>query len=397
MDALSTHLARVGHWLQNATFLPWSTPRTWQVIYPYNAQLVVIWPVLFLQNDLLVGFPQWFSALVSAVAVAGIAMELGASQRAALYAALTFLTFPLIVLQSSTAQTDLIVMAPFVMAVYFLLRGFRQRRMAFLVLSALALGLGIGVKQTFFFLLPSLGVILLVSWRHYHATNRALLMWLTCSLVATLVLGTMSYAVNWATFGHPLGPPQIVAESSGKLQAEDILPKIGYNALRLFYQSLDTSGLPRPVDGYAHKAKMRLFQWLFRITGWQVEGDRYTFPAHPFSLASKNQAEESHAWYGPLSALLLYPAMLYALWTGLRGRRLQAAFPMAFALFAIVEILARPGWDPYQGRYFASVFALNAPLVAVFFEDSSRHKALQRVFRSFVVTLSALILFVALT
>jgi len=41
---------------------------------------------------------------------------------------------------------------------------------------------------------------------------------------------------------------------------------------------------------------------------------------------------------------------------------------ISFFLFWPFEIIVRPGWDPYQGRYFAPVFVTAAPLIGIWFQ-----------------------------
>jgi hypothetical protein len=42
---------------------------------------------------------------------------------------------------------------------------------------------------------------------------------------------------------------------------------------------------------------------------------------------------------------------------------------LALLLFLPMEIILRPGWDPYQGRYFAPLVALCAPVMAFWFKE----------------------------
>lgn len=403
MDSLSTHLSRIGFWLQHGSFFPWSTPRLDQIWYPVNAQIQTYWTLLFLGSDRLVGSVQWLAALISGVGVFGIARMLGYHQRPSAFAALIFLGFPLVTLQATTTQTDLVTMAFFMPAVYFLILGVKENRYSLLTLSAMSVGLGIGVKKSYFLLLPVLAVIaLLVVLQFGRRTWKPLMVWSVNLVVAVALLGSYIYVVNWQYFGNPFGSPtyidtmlespQIQSETPGgnKLNlartarnpapiptsqesgaSRDIFLEVMYNAPRLLYQALDTSGLPRPLDGYSHKVKLRLARAFFQEIGFEeIEGTAYTAPGHTFSFTQKNINEESHAWYGPLSALLLFPALLYQAWQGLRRRNFLLLIPgISFLVFLPLEIILRPGWDPFQGRYFAPLFALGAPLMAVWFKE----------------------------
>jgi 4-amino-4-deoxy-L-arabinose transferase-like glycosyltransferase len=399
MDSLSTHLSRIGFWLQHGSFFPWQTTMLNQVWYPVVAQLQTYWTVLFLGTDRMVGSVQWLAALISGVGVFGVARLMGYSQRSSAFAALIFMAFPLVVLQATTTQTDLVTAVFFIPAVYFLILGIKDGQYSLLSLSAISIGLGIGVKKSYFILLPVLAAIaLLVVLQYGKRTWKPLLFWSANLLIAIVLLGSYIYVVNWKNFGNPFGSPDYIDSMIGIPQSRyevpyklslarisrinslvssssgispDIFLEVVYNVPRLFYQALDTSGLPRPLDGYSHKVKMRLAQAFFKAIRFEeIEGTAYTAPGHAFSFSQKNINEESNAWYGPLSVLLIFPALLMQSWRGLRQCNWLLLGPgVAVLIFVPLEIILRPGWDPFQGRYFAPLVALCAPLMAIWFKE----------------------------
>lgn len=406
MDSLSTHLSRIGYWRQNGSLLPWPTTMLNQVWYPVNAQLQTYWTLLFLGGDQLAGSVQWLAALVSALGVFGLARFYGYTPRRSVFAALIFLSFPLIALQSTTTQTDLVTMVFFILSVYFLLLGLRDGQLSLLSLSAISTGLGVGIKKSYFLLLPVLATLALLAFMQFGRRSlKPPLFWFLNLVVGVALLGSYTYVVNWRYYGDPFGSPtyidtlievpdyqddatkavpdpaSIARDGTPHLAAltadpppdAGILMELVYNTPRLLYQSLDTSGLPRPLDGYAHKIKMRLARAFFQLIGFdEIEGTAYTAPGHTFSFTDKNINEESHAWYGPLSVLLIFPALFVESRRGVRQRfPLILGSGIALLVFLPLEIILRPGWDPFQGRYFAPLVALCAPLMAVWFREQS--------------------------
>ncbi|NTW12750.1 MAG: hypothetical protein HGA30_05510, partial [Anaerolineales bacterium] len=399
MDSLSTHLSRIVFWRQNGSFLPWSTTMLDQVWYPVNAQIQTYWTLLFLGSDQLVGIAQWLAALVSAMGVFSMARFFGYNPRRSAFAALIFLSFPLIALQSTTTQTDLVTTVFFIPAIYFLFLGLRDGQLSLLSLSAISVGLGVGVKKSYFLLLPILAVLALLALLQFGRRSlKPLLFWSFNLVIGIALFGAYIYVVNWRYFGNPFGNPtyidtmievpQYPDDATGVAPAHDYAPHLAaltadpppgtgillelvYNTPRLLYQSLDTSGLPRPLDGYAHKVKMRVVRAFFQLIGFEeIEGTAYTASGHTFSFTDKNINEESHAWYGPLSFLLILPALVVATRQGLRQRILLLLGPgIALLVFLPLEIILRPGWDPFQGRYFAPLVALCAPLMASWFRE----------------------------
>ncbi|HMN61868.1 MAG TPA: hypothetical protein PJ988_15965, partial [Anaerolinea sp.] len=152
-DSLYLHMARVVHWLQGGTFLPYPTPFTLQLYYPFNAQALIFWSVLFWGTDQLAGFVQFSAALVTLLGVYALARLLGHNRPQGVFAALLWAAFPQVLFQSSTTQNDLVPAAFMVAGVYFLvlaLRGVDPRRSLFL--AAAGVSLPLGAKQTAFFL-----------------------------------------------------------------------------------------------------------------------------------------------------------------------------------------------------------------------------------------------------
>ena len=136
-DILTTHLARVAFWLQHGDMFPWNTPNKFNLIYPINANLLMLWTMLFTNSWLITGFIQWFSALAGAVSIFGISRRLGWHRAGALFAGLVWLSLPEILLQSTTTQLDLLVGVLVVIAIDFLISGSQNRNSREIALEAL--------------------------------------------------------------------------------------------------------------------------------------------------------------------------------------------------------------------------------------------------------------------
>ncbi len=375
-DSLSTHLARIGHWLLSGTLTPWPIQpvRIWQVIYPVNAQILIFWTVLFSGSDIFAGFIQLFAVIVAVFAVYKISLLLGFSKSASRWSSMLFYGFPLLQLQASTTQTDMVIMSFLVLAVYAILKAFQTEKIRYWTLVGSAIGLGIGTKQTFFFLLPILLLlVLIIAWprRRQYLNIKTLSKITGITVLTIMLLGSGSYIRNQVAFGNPLGPSYVVEKATGTQQPQALLKKIPVNTVRFIYQMIDPAGLPRPYLGYAHKMRLHVFRAI--LGGTPIESAQYTFQNHIFSYDLNPTEEESSAWYGPISIIFLYPAMLWALFYRKKRYYLSLrVFPISFGLFLIIDIIARPGWDPFQGRYFAGVIAFNALLMGLWFEKRRR-------------------------
>lgn len=365
-DSLSTHLTRVIYWLQHGSIDRWPTSRVFQLFYPIAAQLQTYWTILFTGSDRWVGYVQWVAVLVTAVGIIGLARLLGYGRSGSLLGGLLYLGLPVVLLQSTTTQNDLIAAAIFIPAVYFLLSGVLKRRPQDLVLSGLYIGLCLGTKQTLYFFLPGFALIALIALlQHRPAFWRNAVLLAAGSAVGFVLFAAYLNLHNLREFGHPFGPKGTVDSAVGGSTPAEALNNLKFNIPRLLYQGVDTTGLPNPLDGFAHKAKAAAAGRFFDLIGLPIEGDHYTLNAHVFSLRDKNQAQEDYAWYGVVSWLIIVPLALLAAWQGLRRKNgLAAGFVLCALLFLVIDAWLRPGWDPFQGRYFAPAVALLAPFGA---------------------------------
>jgi 4-amino-4-deoxy-L-arabinose transferase-like glycosyltransferase len=95
----------------------------------------------------LVGFTQWISAVVTSLGIFWIARLLGWKRSSSAFAGLTYLSYPLVILQATTPQTDLVAAGLSVSAVYLLLQGMQENHRGSLLLSALSVSLGLETKS----------------------------------------------------------------------------------------------------------------------------------------------------------------------------------------------------------------------------------------------------------
>jgi hypothetical protein len=166
---LTYHLPRAVAWLQHGNLGHYGFS---PAFYPGNGEIAML-VTLCGGSDRLTPIVQLPFALLGAVALYGLARELGARVRSAALAPLAFLLTPIVVFQSGIAKNDLIVAGTIVAGAYLLTRALgprSQRERRGLLLSAgLAFGLAAGTKYTVFpFVAASVLLVALsmaVMWR----------------------------------------------------------------------------------------------------------------------------------------------------------------------------------------------------------------------------------------
>jgi len=367
-DSMTYHLSRVGYWLQHQSLAAWLTPNPRQTTFPINAELGVLWTMLFSGNDRWSGLVQWVCVLAIALAIFGIARLLSASRAQAVFASLLFASFSGILLQSTTTQNDLVVTAFFMCCLYFLFLGQKEHTRIPLFFSALGIGLSIGTKSTVLFILPAFAICLLVDFslekfRHF----RHYLTWVGLSLAAFLLFGAFGYIQNQIAYGNPL---------SDKVWTQGIINTpvsrttlLTANAVFYGYQMIDFSGVPEPAASFLVRQKSWLFQ---KIINHLPVRAKDALPDQSLSamLNTVPTVHEDTTWFGFIAFLLLIPAAIYQFSISLRSRQNNIRWILVvLGVGFVLTFSALIYWSPYKGRYFILPVAVVTPLTYFFYSE----------------------------
>jgi 4-amino-4-deoxy-L-arabinose transferase-like glycosyltransferase len=364
-DSMVVHLVRVGYWLQHGSFTPWNSIIERQVIYPYNAQIIVLWTILLHGTDLFAAFLQFFSVLFTGLGIYCIGREIGGNRFQSALAALFYLTFPQVLLQATTTQDDLVVTCFLILGSYFFLRwyGHNYADKNDFLLAALSLMIAIGIKPTafYFFIGFAVFIVLLVCIKKMQF-KQILQLGIAC-IVAFLIFSSYGYINNTIYFHNPLGPAEFVKSESGAFNG-NVFRKAEVNTGRFFYQFLSLDGLPKSITQPLQNAKIAIASRMPSVFNTTTEFVKD--PAKQFSLSAEPGINEDFSWFGPISFLLLLPAFFMGIIQAVKTKNTKIAFLLLVPFFLMLGIgILRPGWDPYQGRYFNPGIAISMPLVTL--------------------------------
>ena len=371
-DALTTHLTRVRYWMQNGSFLPWKASYLPQVIYPLNAQVQYLWMILLGGSDRLVGSVQYLAWLASVFAIIGIARLLGSSRRQALFAALIWSTFPQILMQSTSTQNDLTAAAYFTSGLYFFFFGLRYNDLKSLVFSAVGIALALGTKQTIVFLFPGLAAAIVIFLAlQKPAPKRRIVIWMSALAAGFLFVGSYMYLQNFSIYQDFFGPPKTTSGMFTQSQKLGGLKGVLLNSARFAYQAADPSGLPGELPGYLQKFKSKVSEY----AGLKEALESEIGTTRVFESRSLPALHEDSSWFGLVGFLLLIPFFFIETWHGIRRRDpYRLSITMLVASFCACLVLFRPGWDPYQGRYFTVPVTISAAFMASFYRETRGRK-----------------------
>ncbi|MEO1593032.1 MAG: hypothetical protein AAFU71_17330, partial [Cyanobacteria bacterium J06632_22] len=292
------------------------------------------------------------------------------SQSVALTAALVIAGLPEIVYQSTATKNDIIVAA---VAVACLVWGDRWLRMPTIeALLGLGLTLCFGVAVKTSFILFAIFFVLLWLVLIIQQGRLAPLVQLTVQHRRVVLLSLLPAAVlsqgwlfwdNYQQYGEWLGPAELALKNQnndGVWGALANLTRYGFHSLHFL----------RPVDDLTQAilgqsiidALQGLYDGLFAPLFNDV-GKAAFIAWRPFEVIW--EAHEDISWFGPVSVVLIFPAVL---WAVIRGRSLTRITGL-LALCLVGAMSYKLGWSPWKTRFFTLAFVCTGLCVATFLQD----------------------------
>ncbi|MEU0547278.1 hypothetical protein [Micromonospora sp. NPDC005979] len=391
-DSQTYHLPKVEHWVAQGDLDFWPTAIHRQVTIPPGAEYLLLHLRLLTGGDALHNLVQWAAGVLCLLVAARITAQLGGGRRAQLITTFVLASTPMVALQATSTQTDLVCAAWVACAATLALDGLRRR-------TGWGTVLGLGAATGLTAVTKTSGLIavgpLLVLWGLAQlrlalaarpsaaepagraasvgasagrarpvfrvVTGSALIM-----AVAALVVGPFLARVT-AEFGHPLGPPRL--RESIPMERHDPA-SILVNALRIGHTAFDTPVAPLRTAGAdaiivgaeaigvdPQDRAITFGREVFPVPAWYPDEDRVAFP-----IAG------SVALLGALVALV-------------RPRRIdpaQAGPLRAYAVVVLAAVLLHTSmikWQPWGNRLILYALVLAVPLAGLWLDALLRRHA----------------------
>ncbi|MEU8332311.1 glycosyltransferase family 39 protein [Micromonospora sp. NPDC048839] len=383
-DSQTYHLPKVEHWVAQGDLDFWPTAIHRQVTIPPGAEYLLLHLRLLTGGDHLYNLVQWAAGVLCLLVAARITAQLGGGRRAQLITVFVLTTTPMVVLQATSTQTDLVCAAWVACAATLVLDGLRRR-------TGWGTLLGLGAAAGLTAVTKTSGLIavgpLLVLWGLAQlrlalaarapagevATSRSVaqVARVVCGsvlivLVAAVVVGPFLARVT-AEFGHPLGPPRL--RESIPMERHDP-PSILINALRIGHTAFDTPLAP-----------------LRQLGGKAIIGGADAIGVDPQDRAITFGRERfpEPAWY-PDEDRVAFPvagalALIGAVVALARPRRIdsgQVGPLRAYAVVVLATVLLHTSmikWQPWGNRLLLYALVLAVPLAGLWLDALLRRRA----------------------
>jgi hypothetical protein len=387
-DSMTYHLARMAYYLQHGNLSYFDANYWAQVTHPKNSSLLMIFTYLVAhRNENLTQLVQFASYLVATLAIYGICRKLGRGRYVGLFAALVFALLIECLMESSTTQNDMQLTVLIGVATYALLAFRAERNRKYLLLTALGVGLALGMKSSTFLVGPSLAVLALYALVPQVWLSRAREMLARRGgdasqievpvrrvaadfgvLIAALVVAACAlalpagYVENVRVYGNPIGTAYV--RELHAFEGEPIpyvLENGTRNLLRFGMEFLSFDGLP--AGGFFTAAQTWIRQWphhLFDALHIDLQITQAT--RSPFVYDKAPFSHEDMSYWGVFGFALILPIVGLSL---LGVIRVPGNWPLAVAtlLFIVAQSYSGP-YDPWRGRYFIIMAIFAVPTIA---------------------------------
>ncbi|MFE9192093.1 ArnT family glycosyltransferase [Micromonospora sp. NPDC007208] len=389
-DSQTYHLPKVEHWVAQGDLDFWPTAIHRQVTIPPGAEYLLLHLRLLTGGDALHNLVQWAAGVVCLLVAARITAQLGGGRRAQLLTAFVLATTPMVVLQATSTQTDLICAAWVACAATLTLDGLRRR-------TGWGTLLGLGAATGLTAVTKTSGLIavgpLLVLWglaqlrlartgqsaaASTSAAGAGRRSWPVGGLartvggsvlilvVAAVVVGPFLARVT-AEFGHPLGPPRL--RESIPMERHDPA-SIVVNALRIGHTAFDTPLAP------LRRAGAEVIISGAEAIGVDPQDRAITFGRELFPEPAWYPDEDRVAF--PLAGALAVIGAVIALARPRRIAAERAGSLRAYAVVVLTAVLLHTAmikWQPWGNRLLLYAVVLAVPLAGLWLDALLRNRA----------------------
>jgi Dolichyl-phosphate-mannose-protein mannosyltransferase len=385
-DSQTYHLPRIEHWAGNGSVAIYPTAIVRQVAMPPGAEYLLLHARLLTGGSAGYNLLQLAAGAGCALLAARITGQLGGARRAQLLAAFLVATAPIVALESTSTQTDL-VLAFWVAAVATLVLDDVTGRLPVVgggVLLGAAVGLVAITKQNGLDAVAPLLLLWLAVRIRRAGLARAAAGAALVGVVALALAAPYLLRVR-AEYGNPLGPAYLTDPIA--MQRHDP-PAVLVNALRVTHGAVQTPVVP------ANDALARAVDGLGRLLGVAPDDPAITYPDTTFPTPTWAPDEDRASF--PASAV---PALLGTAFLLVRPAprvptervRVARAYAGALGVAALLYV-AMVKWQPWGNRLVIFLLVLAAAPAALWLDAALRRPAPGTVRRAVVGGVTAAVL-----
>lgn len=351
-DAMTYHLPRIMHWLQQGSVAHYPTANLRQLYQTPGAEYAMLHLYALGGSDRWLNVVQWLSAIGCLVGVSLIAQHLGASRRGQIYSLVFVATLPMGILQATSPKNDYLCGFWLVCFIYFSLVAMGRDRLTLPLLLRLSTSLGFlfFTKSTgYLFAFPFIIGIFIRHWRIFRTPKIAF-------LVLPFVINLGHYGRNLAAFGSVF------------FTGDDIATNQIFTPLAILSNLIKNIAIHLPISYETIIPIQNFIISIHQKIGISANDPRLTWDNSSFNVVfstSENTAGNPFHIYLLIIILLMLCIHLQKIWTQDKTLLLYGgAVGGGFLLFCGVL-----KWQLWHSRLHLPLFIAIAPVVGVVMDD----------------------------
>jgi hypothetical protein len=367
-DSMTGHLNRILYFVQNHSTKHF-VGTNWNIdTYPKSFSSIQFYPFLMGGfNEHLFKLPNLIAYWMLFIGCYAILKQLHVAFKVRLLSACLILFTPIILIQSTTSDTDIVLGAYLVCGLYFLIRYFICSEIYYIYFTNLVFAVALSHKITFVFAIPSILILssfiirlkdIQVNYNHVKHLCASCIFYIIISLPT-------GYVANIIYYGHPIGPNTATKhqsiERAGNINT--LLIHGSKNIARYFFDLLNFDGL-RNIQFIENFQEILNHQVrnIDHFFNWGLETSTI-FTIIPFDYSRKFEFYNGTPIYGAIFILILLPSVLLL---GTKKRpNIYYLFFLAFLLH-FMALAYTAAYDPWKGRYMISSLVFLLPVSSLF-------------------------------
>lgn len=352
-DSWSYHLPRVEHWIQNQNVNFYPTGKLNQLFMsPLSGYFHLHLNVLNNYTDIYSNLVQWNALLVTLVAVTLISMRYGADKTTQLISGLITLGIPMVILEATSSQTDILVTSYVSIFVYFLVSIAPKKGLSYPIALILGTSLGLALlsKPTALIFLTPFFIILIFKYLNKSHLRHFLLI-----TILFFVINVGHFYRNYTLFGSPIG----LNKYDYEWRNLSFTPPV---AVSNFLRN-SSIHLATPIDK-SNQTIYQIISHLHLFLKINLSDPNTTWPATIYQPPSPriNENESGNTLH---FVLLIISSLFFVLSKRLRQQKpilpYIAALWVGYFLFSFIL-----KWQPWHSRLHLPFFILATPPLAIF-------------------------------
>ena len=357
-DSLAYHLARIGFWLQNNSLAHFETSSIRQIVFPINSEIMILWPMIFLKRDYLAIMNEYLAYWGCLFVVFSFLKYLKFSTKRILWAIFILASLPAVILESSSAQTNLIMGFLLFCSLYLFVFGTREKDKTAVIFSAISYAIALGTKNTAFFFIPVFGIIyLIISVKESgRAFYKPLLIFMSAIIPAFIILSSYNYILNFIDFGNPFGPVSFIYKHSGSFGIKSFIT----NMIKYFFLFFDFTGIRE--GKYLSPILMNIKDGIFHFWGLKTTDGLAFKDLNRVNLVF----HENYSTFGILGFLLILPLIFKSVFNKINffnNKRFYIGLTALVTIIFLFSISSLMGFSFWNNRYLITAIVLSSPVI----------------------------------